>query len=89
MNDPGEFKKTGEATFLNCACSIYENIQKVKEDTWMNIFYLEKNTNVILKTELHQNGKLVQMMEATEFNKEKPAEEIFKIPKGYKKSINN
>lgn len=89
ISDFQDFKKTGEANLLNRACDIYENIQKVKEDTWTNIAYASHDQGVILKTELWQNGKLVQTMEATEFNLEKPAKPLFEIPGTYTKYESN
>jgi hypothetical protein len=61
----------------------------VNEDNWTNIAYVAQDLNVILKTELLQNGKLVQIMEATEFSMEKPAAALFEIPDGYIKNDNN
>lgn len=89
INDFQDLKKNGEATLLNYSCDIYESVQKVKEDTWKNIAYVSHDMGVILKTELWQNGKLVQTMEATEFNMEKPALSLFEIPVTYKKNDNN
>lgn len=89
INDFHDFKKTGEAKLLNYTCDIYENVQKVKEDSWTNIAYVSQEQSVIMKTELWQNGKLVQTMEATEFNLEKPAISLFEIPAAYTKYDNN
>jgi hypothetical protein len=61
----------------------------VKDDEWTNIFYIAQDLNVILKSELWQNGKLVQTMEATEFHLEKPADSLFEVPDGYKKNESN
>jgi hypothetical protein len=84
-----DFKKNGETTLLNYSCDIYENIQNVKEDNWKNIAYVSQDLGVIMKTELWQNGKLVQIMEATEFNLEKPALSLFEIPETYTKYESN
>lgn len=89
INDFQDFNKTGEATLLNYTCDIYESVQKVKEDTWTNIAYATRALGVILKTELWQNGKLVQIMEATEFNLEKPEKSLFEIPETYTKYETN
>ncbi len=89
INDFHDLKKTGEATLLNYTCDTYENVQKVKEDSWTNIAYVSQELGVILKTELWQNGKLVQIMEATEFNLEKPAKSLFEIPATYTKYESN
>jgi outer membrane lipoprotein-sorting protein len=89
ISDFHDFKKTGDTTLLNYTCDIYENVQKVKEETWTNTAYVAQRLNVILKTELRQNGKLVQTMEATEFSTEKPASSLFEIPDGYQKNDSN
>jgi len=89
ISDFQDFKKNGEATLLNYSCNIYESVQKVKEDTWTNIAYVSRDQGAILKTELWQNGKLVQTMEATEFNLEKPAKSLFEIPGAYTKYESN
>jgi hypothetical protein len=89
ISDFHDLKKTGEATLLNYTCDTYENVQKVKEDSWTNIAYVSRDLGVILKTELWQNGKLVQTMEATEFNLEKPALSLFEIPVTYTKNDSN
>ncbi len=89
IGDLQDFNKTGEATLLNYACDIYERVQKVKEDSWTNIAYVSQELGVILKTELWQNGKLVQTMEATEFNLEKPAVSLFEVPATYTKNDSN
>lgn len=89
ISDFHDLKKNGEAKLLNYNCDIYESVQKVKEDTWTNIAYVSHDLGVILKTELWQNGKLVQTMEATEFNMEKPALSLFEIPVTYTKNNSN
>jgi hypothetical protein len=89
INDFHDLKKTGEAKLLNYNCDIYESVQKVKEDTWTNIAYVSHDLGVIMKTELWQNGKLVQIMEATEFSLEKPAKSLFEIPETYTKYESN
>ena len=89
ISDFHDLKKTGEAKLLNYTCDIYENVQKVKEDSWTNIAYVSQELGVILKTELWQNGKLVQIMEATEFNLEKPAISLFEVPVTYTKNDSN
>ena len=89
ISDFHDFKKTGETTLLNYSCDIYENIQKVKEDNWKNIAYVSHDLGVIMKTELWQNGKLIQIMAATEFNMDKPALSLFEIPVTYIKYESN
>ena len=89
ISDFHDFKITGEAKLLNYNCDIYERVQKVKEDTWTNIAYVSRDQGAILKTELWQNGKLVQIMEATEFNLEKPEKSLFEIPGTYTKYESN
>lgn len=89
INDFHDFKKTGDIKLLNYTCDIYESVQKVKEDTWTNVAYVAQGLTVVLKTELWQNGKLVQTMEATEFSIEKPASSLFVIPDGYQKNDSN
>lgn len=84
-----DFKKTGEIKLLNYPCDIYEIVQTVKEDKWSSIAYVAQGLNVVLKTELRQNGKLVQTMEATEFSTGQPAASLFEIPGGYRKSRSN
>jgi hypothetical protein len=89
ISDFQDFKKTGEAELLSYTCVTYESVQKVKEDTWTNIAYVSHDLGVIMKTELWQNGNLVQIMEATEFNLEKPAKSLFEIPGTYTKYESN
>lgn len=89
ISDLQDFKKTGEADLLNYTCDIYESVQIVKEDTWTNIAYVYHDLGVIMKTELWQNGKLVQIMEATEFSLEKPEISLFEIPETYTKYESN
>jgi len=89
ISDFHDFKITGEAKLLNYNCDIYESVQIVKEDTWTNIAYVYHDLGVIMKTELWQNGKLVQIMEATEFSLEKPEISLFEIPETYTKNDNN
>jgi hypothetical protein len=89
ISDFQDLKKTGETMLLNYTCDIYESVQKVKDDAWKNIAYVSHDLGVILKTELWQNGKLVQTMEATEFNMEKPALSLFEIPVTYTKNDSN
>ena len=89
IDDFTGFKKKGEAKLLNLNCDIYENTGKVQEDTWTNIAYVAKDLNVILKTEMLKNGKLVETMEASEFSTDKPEPSLFELPKGYSKNVNN
>jgi len=89
ISDFKDLKKTGEAKLLNYDCGIYESVQKYNEETWTNIFYVTKESNIILKSDLLQNGKLVQVMEAVEFSTEKPSSTLFEVPEGYSKSENN
>ena len=89
ISDFNDLKKNGEATLLNYSCDIYESVQKVKDDTWTNIAYVSHDLKIILKTELWQNGKLVQTMEASEFNMKKPALSLFEIPVTYTKNKSN
>ena len=84
-----DLKKTGETKLLNLDCDIYEIVQKYNENTWTNIFCVAKELNVILKSDLIQNGKLVQVMEAAEFSTEPQSSTLFEVPEGYKKSENN
>ncbi len=74
-------KKIGETKLLNYPCDIYES----ESDGWTNIVAVERGMGIILRVENKQNGKLVQIMEATEFRPEKPAAALFEIPAGYKK----
>lgn len=53
----------------------------MKEDNWTNIAYVSHDLGVIMKTELWQNGKLVQIMEATEFNLENLRNHCLRFPK--------
>lgn len=55
---------------------------------WRNIISVERGMGTISRIENKQNGKLVQIMEATEFRPEKPAAALFEIPNGYTKSDN-
>ncbi len=89
MPDDIEFKKMGESKIFGYPCSIYENNQKIAEDSWTNTFYAADNLKVILKSELKQNGKLVQTMEASEFSTNKPDDSLFEVPQNYQKASNN
>ncbi len=89
LDNLSDFKKSGEMKLLNYHCGIYKRVDKVKDDEWTNIFYIAQDLNVILKSELLQNGKLVQTMEAAEFHLEKPADSLFEVPSGYKKNESN
>ena len=82
------YKKTGEVKLLVYNCDIYESVQKEGNDSWTSILYAAQGLKVILKTEILQNGKLVQTMEATEFNTDKPDKSLFEIPDGYQKNDN-
>ncbi len=82
ITDFNEFKKTGETKLLGYSCDMYET----EGDGWSNIIVVAQDINVILKTESIENGKIVQIMEATEFRQEKPAAALFEIPAGYKRS---
>ena len=73
--------KTGETKFLNFPCDIYES----ESNGWTNIIAVERGMSIILRVENKQNGKRVQIMEATVFRPEKPAVALFEIPAGYKK----
>jgi outer membrane lipoprotein-sorting protein len=84
VTDFQELKKTGETKLLNYPCDIYES----ESDGWANIIVVERGMSIILRIENKQNGKLVQIMEATEFRPEKPAAALFEIPTGYIKSKN-
>ncbi len=77
-------QKTGETKLLNFPCDIYES----ESDGWTNIIAVERGMSIILRVENKQNGKLVQIMEATEFRPEKPAAALFEVPAGYTKSKN-
>jgi len=74
-------KKTGQAKFLNYSCDTYEAVS----GEWTNISVVDQGTNVILRHELKQNGKLVQTMEATEIRAAQPAATLFEVPAGYTK----
>lgn len=89
VNSFPDLKKTGEMKLLGYPCDVYESVQKSPENTWTNILVAAQGLGVVLKTELLQNGKLVQTMEATEFSMEKPAASLFEIPDGYQKNDNN
>jgi hypothetical protein len=84
-----DYKKTGEANLLGYNCDIYESVQKEEKDSWTSILYSAQSLKVILKTEILQNGKLVQTMEATEFSTNKPDKSLFEIPDGYQKNDNS
>jgi hypothetical protein len=89
VSDFKDLKKTGESKLLNNDCEIYESVQKYNDVTWTNIFYVAKELKVILKSEMLQNGKLVQTMEAAEFSTEQPSSFLFEVPEGYSKGENN
>jgi hypothetical protein len=86
INSFPDLKKTGETKLLNYPCDIYENVQKVQENTWTTIIIAAQDLDVVLKTESWRNGKLVETMEATEFSMEKPAASLFEVPDGYQKN---
>ncbi|HVO76316.1 MAG TPA: hypothetical protein VMT35_20010 [Ignavibacteriaceae bacterium] len=88
VDSMGDLKKSGETKLLDYPCIIWKSEQKENEDNWTSIFYVAQDINVVLKTEIRQNGKLVQTMEATEFKLEKPSESLFEVPGGYKKNEN-
>ena len=85
---PGS-KKIGETKLLNYYCDIYEIVQTFNKETWTSKLFVAKNLNAILKTELRQNGKLTEIMEATEFSMEKPAKSLFEVSEGFQKNENN
>jgi len=74
-------KRTGETRFLNHPCDIYE----AERSGFTTISYLVQNTDVVLRSELKEKGKIVQIMEATVFDPSRPAASLFEIPAGYKK----
>ena len=78
-------KKTGTTKFMNYACDVYE----AGSGEWTNIFTVEPGMNVILRSELKQNGKTVQIVEAADVRPEKPAAALFEIPAGYKKQADS
>jgi hypothetical protein len=88
ISDFNDLKKTGETKLLNYDCDVYESVQKYNEDTWTNTFCVAKELNVVLKSEMMQNGKLVQIKEAAEFSTEPPSSSLFEIPEGYSKNEN-
>jgi hypothetical protein len=47
-------------------------------------YVIVRDLNVIVKSELIQNNKLMQIDEATELKLEKPAVTLFEVPAGYK-----
>lgn len=75
-----KLKKTGETKCFNYSCDILIE----EQGEWANILTVAREINVIVKFELKQNGKLVQINEATELKLEKPAAALFEIPAGYK-----
>lgn len=89
MNALPGFKKTGQTKILSYDCDIYEMVQTIKEETWSNKVFIARDLNVVLKTELKQNGKLVEIMEANQFNMKKPEASLFNVPAGYQKNDNN
>ncbi len=82
-------KIIGETKLLNYDCDIYEIVQTFNKETWASKLFVAKNLNAILKTELWQNGKLTEIMEAAEFSLEKPATSLFEVSEGYLKNENN
>ena len=89
INNFADYKKTGETKLLNYSCSMYENVQKIGDNSWISILYVADGLNVILKAETFKNGTLFQLQEATEFRQDKPEQALFEIPKGYQKNDNN
>lgn len=77
-------KKNGETKIFNYPCDIYE----AERSGWTTISYIAQGMNIALKTELKEKEKLVQIMEATEFQLKKPAASLFEIPAGYQKQQN-
>lgn len=77
--------KAGEASFLNYPCDIYKSTQIWEGDKWTNIFYVAQGINIVLRSEILKNDKLMQTMEATEFSMEKPESSLFEVPDKYKK----
>ncbi len=86
--DTKDFTKIGKTKILNIDCGIYQSVQKVNDVSWGNKMFVDEH-GIILRTELLQNGKLVQISEAVKIDKEKPAGSLFEIPKGFKKNENN
>ena len=78
---PQDVKKTGTTKLLNYSCDIYERDQ----EGWTMISAIDPGTNVILRNETRQKGKVFQIMEATEVSFAKPAAALFEIPDGYNK----
>lgn len=89
LNSYPDLKKTGEIKLLDYPCDVYENVQTDQENNWRNIVIAAHGLDVVLKTELWKNSKLVQTMEATEFSTKKPASSLFEVPGGYQKNDNN
>ncbi len=87
--DSIKINKTGEIKVLGYPCEVYEYTQNFSEDKWTNIFYVAKDMEVILKSEMLKNGKLVQLQEATEFSIDKPADNVFEVPDGFNKAVDN
>ena len=75
-------KKIGETKCLNYPCNIYE--MEIKDWGTYN-FVVAQGMNIILGSELRQNGKLGEIMEAMQLHLEKPAAALFEIPAGYEK----
>jgi hypothetical protein len=82
-------KKTGEIKLLDYECNVYESIQITPKSNWKNRIIAVQELDVVLKTELWQNGKLVQTIEAMEFSREKPVESLFEVPVGYEQNVSN
>ncbi|MGE5577392.1 MAG: hypothetical protein ACM3TT_09415, partial [Syntrophothermus sp.] len=74
-------KKTGEAEFLGWPCEVFA----AERAGYTTIRHLLQGTNLVLRSELREKEKLVQIVEATEFRQEKPAASLFELPVGYKK----
>lgn len=79
--DAHKAKKTGTTTFLKQPCDVYE----AGADGWITTSTIAQSSNIVLKSVLTQDGKLVQTMEASQLRLEKPAAALFEIPAGYTK----
>lgn len=80
--EPGQtFIKTGEATHLGFACDVLAS--ELKKISTVNA--VVRDMNVIMKSDMLLKGKVVQVIETTEFRLEKPPATLFELPAGYKR----
>ncbi|HXK59332.1 MAG TPA: hypothetical protein PLP42_05490 [Acidobacteriota bacterium] len=74
-------KKTGETEFLGRSCEVFAT----ERAGFTTTLHLLQGTNLVLRSELREKEKLLQILETVEFQQEQPAASLFELPAGYKK----